>query len=525
MESGTRLGPYEILERIGAGGMGEVWLAQDSRLGRKVAIKVLPQEYAGDADRLARFEQEARAAAALNHPHIAVVHDVGSEAGEDGATTHFMVQEYLDGQSLRQLLDNDPVTLERALELATEVGEALVAAHKARIIHRDLKPENIFVTEEGHAKVLDFGLAKLLEAVGADGAPLSMSPTALGTVAGQVMGTAGYMAPEHVRGEEAIDQRADLFAFGCVLYEMVGGERAFGGETVIDALHAITRTEPRSLAEIDPDTPAELLRIVRKCLVKDAARRYQLAREMVSDLRQLQDDIAAGMAAPAARAVGDALQDEAAGSQPRAAAWKIAVPLVLASALVAAWSVGIAMRAEPPSSVSVYIETELPLSKFPSKLLAVSPNGEDLVYSTAQTADRYLYHRPMRETASRQLPVRVGQRCPGDLVAGWSHDRVHEILGTTARSSSGRRCRAAVDSGARNRRSNLWLRSVSSRWPRNFGATVPARESVRSNRRYRHRNRVVHRAVPGGHRPDLRCYGARPVRPRPGVVRVAVRRV
>ena len=155
MEIGTSLGPYKIIEQLGAGGMGEVYLGEDTRLGRKVAIKVLPTEFAGDSGRLAGFEQEARAAAALNHPHIAVVHDVGSESGEDGATTHFMVQEYLEGDTLREPLKKGALPLKQALGLAAEIAEALAAAHAAGIIHRDLKPENIFVTKEGHAKVLD----------------------------------------------------------------------------------------------------------------------------------------------------------------------------------------------------------------------------------------------------------------------------------------------------------------------------------------------------------------------------------
>ncbi len=192
---GTSLGPYKIIEQLGAGGMGEVYLGEDTRLGRKVAIKVLPEEYASDPERLARFEQEARAAAALNHPHIAVVHDVGSETTEGSdVPTHFIVQEYLEGQSLRERLDKGAVPLDKALDLATEVGEALIAAHKAGIIHRDLKPDNIFVTEEGHAKVLDFGLAKLTEMAAPTGTSASMSPTMLGTVAGQVMGTAALPA-------------------------------------------------------------------------------------------------------------------------------------------------------------------------------------------------------------------------------------------------------------------------------------------------------------------------------------------
>ena len=286
---GTHLGPYEIGRKLGEGGMGAVYDATDIRLGRKVAIKVLPSEFAADPERLARFaQQEARAAAALNHPHIAVVHDVGEatavgpqrertnaeEAGGGDADTrvHYMVQELLDGCSLKERLESGSMPIEEALTLAIEIGEALASAHAAGIVHRDLKPDNIFVTSEGHAKILDFGLAKLVEFGGA--APdVSMSPTVVGTMAGQIMGTAGYMAPEQIEAGE-VDHRADVFAFGCVLYEMVAGQRAFAGETVLDTLHAITRQEPRSLTDWRADVPLDLERILKKCLAKPVAKRY-----------------------------------------------------------------------------------------------------------------------------------------------------------------------------------------------------------------------------------------------------------
>jgi len=268
---GRFLGPYEIIEPLGAGGMGEVYLGEDTRLGRKVAIKVLPAEFASDPGRLARFEQEARAAAALNHPHIAVVHDVGSETGEDGATIHFMVQEYLQGQSLRDRLGRGALPLDETLDLAVEIGEALSAAHRAGIVHRDLKPDNIFVTEEGHAKVLDFGLAKLTEVAAPTASEASMSPTLLGTVAGQVMGTAGYMAPEQVEGA-GVDHRADLFAFGCVLYEMATGRRAFAGTSTIQTLNMIAHEEPEPAGRANRTLPAQLDWILEKCLAKNTAR-------------------------------------------------------------------------------------------------------------------------------------------------------------------------------------------------------------------------------------------------------------
>jgi serine/threonine protein kinase len=265
MENGTRLGPYEVQEQLGAGGMGEVWLASDTRLGRQVAIKTLPEEYASVPERLARFEQEARAAAALNHPHIAVVYDIGAAEG-----VHFIVQELLKGQPLQDVLAEGRMSLDRVLEFAVEVVEALAAAHAAGIVHRDLKPANLFVSPEGHAKVLDFGLAKLTEvALGSSpGDDRTKSPTMLGTAAGQVMGTAGYMAPEQVEGGD-VDGRADVFSFGCVLYEMVTGRRPFAGRSVMQTLDMIVHESPEPLGETDAKLPTQLQWILDKCLAKD----------------------------------------------------------------------------------------------------------------------------------------------------------------------------------------------------------------------------------------------------------------
>jgi serine/threonine-protein kinase len=282
----TTLGPYKIEEQLGAGGMGEVYLAKDTRLGRKVAIKVLPEEFAGDPERLARFEQEARAAAALNHPNIATVHDVGIEEG-----THFIVQEYLAGHSLRSTLDAGPLPLKRTLVLATEIAEALRAAHNAGIVHRDLKPDNIFVTEDGRAKVLDFGLAKLTESAAAPLGSQSMSPTVVGTRQGAIMGTAGYMAPEQVDGRE-VDARADLFAFGCVLYEMASGRRPFQGQNVYETLGRIVSNEPEPLES--GAVPVGLQRVIRKCLAKDPAERAQSAGDLTVDLKMLARDLEGG---------------------------------------------------------------------------------------------------------------------------------------------------------------------------------------------------------------------------------------
>jgi len=297
METGHKLGPYEILEQIGKGGMGEVYLAQDTRLGRTVAIKVLPAEFAGDSERLARFEQEARAAAALNHPHIAAVYDVGHEDG-----IHFMVQEHLEGRTLRAAIAEGRLPLKKGLKLALEIVEGLGAAHAEGIVHRDLKPENIFVSPDGHAKILDFGLAKLTElTVPGGGASASMSPTVLGTVAGQMMGTAGYMAPEQVEGID-IDHRADIFAFGCVLYELGAGQQAFRGKNLVDTLHRVSNTEPDGLVTIDGSLPEQLQRILDKSLDKDPAARYQTAGDLAVDLRALIVSVESGDAVPVALA-------------------------------------------------------------------------------------------------------------------------------------------------------------------------------------------------------------------------------
>jgi hypothetical protein len=409
---GTSLGPYKIIEQIGAGGMGEVYLGEDTRLGRKVAIKVLPAEFASDPERLARFEQEARAAAALNHPHIAVVHDVGSDLGEDGATTHFMVQEYLEGQSLRERLDKGALPLDKALGLATEVGEALIVAHKAGIIHRDLKPDNVFVSEEGHAKVLDFGLAKLTEVAAPAGGELSMSPTTYGTVAGQVMGTAGYMAPEQINGEE-IDHRADLFAFGCLLYETLTGKRAFVGETLVDTLHAITRTEPQSLSELQTDHPVELQRILRKCLAKDASRRYQGAGDLVIDLRMLTGDVESGAEVPTDHGTADNASARGPGAVPRrrlakVAPWALAVLFALITAITA-WR---GVRESTPTPGPTYLTLASPTGDFHQgeTFVAISRDGRRIV-ADVRSGPFFLYDLDRRE-GSVPLPGTEGAFSP-----------------------------------------------------------------------------------------------------------------
>ena len=277
LTTGQRLGSYEVVSHIGRGGTGEVYLAEDSRLGRKVALKLLRSEFTGNEDRLRRFRQEARAASALNHPNILTIFEIGSED-----STHFMVTEYVEGETLRQHMASARMKLGEALEVAIQVAGALAAAHKAGIVHRDIKPENIMVRGDGYAKVLDFGLAKLTERR----APGKDTTIPLNTEPGVVMGTAQYMSPEQARGLE-VDARTDIFSLGVVLYEMVGGRAPFQGETPSDVIVSLLQKEPVPLSSYSRGVPSEVQRIVRKALRKEREDRYQAMKELLADLKAL----------------------------------------------------------------------------------------------------------------------------------------------------------------------------------------------------------------------------------------------
>jgi eukaryotic-like serine/threonine-protein kinase len=281
--AGTRLGRYEVRSMIGVGGMGEVYRAGDEKLSRDVAIKVLPASLTQDGDRVRRFEQEARAAGALNHPNILAVYDTGTHQGSP-----FIVAELLDGDQLRAQLDDGALPVPKAIEYAQQIAAGLAAAHAKGITHRDLKPENIFVTTNGFVKILDFGLAKLRPP---EAAPDSVAPTQRNVTApGTVMGTASYMSPEQARGQE-VDVRSDIFSLGVVLHEMVAGQSPFSGVNVIDVLGAILNQEPAPLRQFAPDAPAELQRIVSKALRKDREQRYQLIKDMLIDLKDLKQEL------------------------------------------------------------------------------------------------------------------------------------------------------------------------------------------------------------------------------------------
>lgn len=276
----TRLGPYTVLSALGAGGMGEVYLAEDSRLRRKVALKILPADLASDRKRMSRFNQEAMAAASLNHPHIAHIYEIGAAEG-----VHFIAMEYIDGDTLRHRI-NEGMKLTEVLEIASQASSALVAAHEAGIIHRDIKPENIMVRLDGYVKLLDFGLAKLMEPEQTTTNTDAPTKAMVHTGAGTVIGTANYMSPEQAKGIQ-IDARTDLWSLGAVLYEMGTGHVPFPGETAAESISLILQKEPAPLTRFAHEVPAELERIVTKALTKDREERYQTAKDMLIDLRNL----------------------------------------------------------------------------------------------------------------------------------------------------------------------------------------------------------------------------------------------
>ena len=289
LSPGTRLGPYEVLSPLGAGGMGEVWKARDSRVDRVVALKVLPESFLDGkegGERKERFEREARALASLNHPNVAVLYSFEEVPGASGAAPlHILTMELLEGESLRGKI-GAPLQSRRAVEIAVQIAHGLAAAHEKGIVHRDLKPENVFVTKDGRIKLLDFGIAKLTQAT-LSSVSLTEAPTETpATGAGVVVGTVGYMSPEQVLGK-AIDARSDLFSLGVVLYEMLSGKRPFQRDTAVETMTAILREEPPDLADTGRNISPGLDRIVRHCLEKEPSARFQAARDVAFALEAL----------------------------------------------------------------------------------------------------------------------------------------------------------------------------------------------------------------------------------------------
>ena len=406
---GTRLGPYELVAVIGAGGMGAVYRARDTRLHRDVAVKVLPPEVSSDADRLRRFEEEARAAASLNHSNILALYDIGTDNG-----VSYIVTELLDGRTLGHLIADERLATSRVINLAAQIADGLAAAHGRNIVHRDLKPENVFVTTDGRAKLLDFGLAKIV----GPGDALE-GPTRSATAPNVVLGTAGYMAPEQLRGL-AVDHRTDIFTFGAVVYEMLTGRRAFVGDTALDSMTAILREAPAAIVSTpDRPVPPSLLRIVDRCLEKAPAARFQSTTDLAFALKALSQSESVTLPFP---------RDPALASTKWR--WRQAVPWGLTAALAAAlvlmwqpWRPAPAVFVDdaivrftigPPAGMRFGLSA---VSPFP----AISPDGQQLVSRRARQRGWHVdpaAGRPRRPSAGHQRRPAIlvaGQPCAGLL--------------------------------------------------------------------------------------------------------------
>ncbi|HEX8247157.1 MAG TPA: serine/threonine-protein kinase, partial [Pyrinomonadaceae bacterium] len=284
LEAGKSFGHYEIVKQIGAGGMGEVYLAQDKKLDRKVAVKILNVKFAGNESNLARFTQEAKAASGLNHPNILVIHEIG-EADD----MNFIVSEFIEGKTLREIMREAPMKLSEALDICIQIANALSAAHAAHIVHRDIKPENVMIRPDGYVKILDFGLAKLVEqkAIGLEDEPAKQNQTAKGLI----LGTVNYMSPEQAKGER-IDRRTDVFSFGVLVYEMIAGKTPFAGDSMSETFANLINAEPQPLSHFAANAPEELQRIVAKALRKNKTERYQTMQDLLADLKSLRENLA-----------------------------------------------------------------------------------------------------------------------------------------------------------------------------------------------------------------------------------------
>jgi dipeptidyl aminopeptidase/acylaminoacyl peptidase len=360
LKSGTKLGPYEILAPLGAGGMGEVYQAHDTKLGRNVAIKVLPSAFVHDPDRLSRFQREARMLAALNHPNIATIHGLEQSDG-----VHYLVMELVPGQTLAERVSGGALKIEEALKVAGQIAEALETAHERGVIHRDLKPANVKVTPEGRVKVLDFGLAKAF--AGDGGLDFSNAPTltAMGTEEGKILGTPAYMSPEQARGKP-VDKRTDIWAFGCVLYELLTARRAFGGETLSDTIAAVLEREP-DLQVLPPATPAKIRDLLRRCLQKDSQHRLR-------DIGDARIEIGEALAAPA-------VAEPSAPVKDIRARWRGALVLGGAFLLLAGIAIGFLSLSRRAAEPPVY--HQVTFRRGTIRRARFAPDGKTIVYSAS----------------------------------------------------------------------------------------------------------------------------------------------
>jgi eukaryotic-like serine/threonine-protein kinase len=363
--AGTKLGPYEITSSIGAGGMGEVYKARDTRLGRDVALKVLPDSFAKDADRLRRFEQEAKAVAALNDPHIMAIHDIGEQNG-----VPYLVSELLEGGSLRAELQEGKLTPRKVSDYSVQMAQGLSAAHDKNIVHRDFKPENVFITRDGRVKILDFGLAKLATngAGAASEQTVTSAPVNVPTEAGTVLGTAGYMAPEQVRGT-GVDSRTDIFAFGAVLYEMVSGQRAFRRDTTAETMTAILKEDPPEFDDITHPVSPAMERIVRRCLEKKPEQRFQSAKDLAFALEAISGTGSGSTSKTAANAI--------LAEAPKSRRWiyvAAAIPLALLIGGALGWFLRPAAPPPPEFTQVSFHRGDVIRSRF-------APDGKTILYS------------------------------------------------------------------------------------------------------------------------------------------------
>src|SRR6266542_3814001 len=390
---GTRLGPYEVIAPLGAGGMGEVYRARDTRLGRDVAVKVLPATFSADPDRLHRFEQEACAAGALNHPNILIVHDIGTHDGSP-----YVISELLEGETLRARISVAMLPQRRAVDYALQIAHGLAAAHDKGIVHRDLKPDNIFITKDGRVKILDFGLAKLTQADG-DQSQTDIPTRRVDTGPGVVMGTAGYMSPEQVRGVK-IDHRTDIFSFGTILYEMLSGHRAFHGESAADTMSAILKEDPPDLSDSNHNISPALDRLVDHCLEKNAEERFHSARDLAFALEALSGS------APVSSQTITAISGPAISSKIRKHLPWI-VTGILALALLATLPLVISSFRQVPSRVNVIraaINQPENVNVLLRRQVAVSPDGQRIVIVVRPPSGKQmLWIRPLGALTAQPL--------------------------------------------------------------------------------------------------------------------------
>jgi eukaryotic-like serine/threonine-protein kinase len=417
---GQAIGYYEIVSILGKGGMGEVYLAEDTRLRRKVALKFLPREFTMDDERLRRFEQEARAASALNHPNILTIHEVGKADGR-----RFMVTEFIDGQTLRHRLETRPLTVGETLSVGEQVASALVAAHAGGIVHRDIKPENIMLRHDGIVKVLDFGLAKLIEFKA--GRFEDSTQTVVRTSTGKVMGTVNYMSPEQARGLP-VDARTDLWSLGAVLYEMVAGRAPFEGPTPNDVIASVLEREPPSLAGLAPQAPEALEWIVTKALTKKQEDRYQTAREILTDLRRVKQRLDAAAAVPSTasplrESAGNVMEGQESRSgipkNQRVAFFALALVALLAVSGFAIYKLLTQNASPSPNATGLLRTTQLTTSSGLDLSPTFSPDGSSMAYSSDRSGGFEIYIKSLAPGGREIQLTTDGEQ---NLEPAWSPD-------------------------------------------------------------------------------------------------------